>query len=236
MMKRILVVDDEPDIVELVSYNLKKDGYEIDTAFDGEGAFDKIKSSKYDLIVLDLMLPGMQGLEICRLVRNTKELSALPILMLTAKSEEVDKVVGLEMGADDYVVKPFSPRELAARVKALIRRSDAGAVQQEEAESDPEALLAVGDMIIDRQRYTVTTGSRKIKLSAREFKLLVYLAQRRGRIYNREQLLDAVWGDDVFVEPRTVDVHIRRLRAKIEKDPEAPTYLKTMRGVGYYIE
>lgn len=236
MMKRILVVDDEPDIVELVSYNLKKDGYEIDTAFDGEGAFDKIKSSKYDLIVLDLMLPGMQGLEICRLVRNTKELSALPILMLTAKSEEVDKVVGLEMGADDYVVKPFSPRELAARVKALIRRSDAGAVQQEEAESDPEALLAVGDMIIDRQRYTVTIGSRKIKLSAREFKLLVYLAQRRGRIYNREQLLDAVWGDDVFVEPRTVDVHIRRLRAKIEKDPEAPTYLKTMRGVGYYIE
>ena len=236
MMKRILVVDDEPDIVELVSYNLKKDGYEIDTAFDGEGAFDKIKSSKYDLIVLDLMLPGMQGLEICRLVRNTKELSALPILMLTAKSEEVDKVVGLEMGADDYVVKPFSPRELAARGKALIRRSDAGAVQQEEAESDPEALLAVGDMIIDRQRYTVTIGSRKIKLSAREFKLLVYLAQRRGRIYNREQLLDAVWGDDVFVEPRTVDVHIRRLRAKIEKDPEAPTYLKTMRGVGYYIE
>lgn len=235
-MKKILVVDDEADIVELVEYNLKKEGFETDSAYDGEAALQKIRSGSYDLVVLDLMLPGVQGLEICKMIRNTKELANLPVIMLTAKSEEVDRIVGLEMGADDYVVKPFSPRELVARIKALLRRTESGIAVQEQSSSDPDACITIDGMVIDKQRYTVTVGTKVIKLSAREFKLLVHLAQRRGRIYNREQLLDAVWGDDVFVEPRTVDVHIRRLRTKIENDPDNPVYIKTMRGVGYYIE
>ncbi|MCE5312135.1 MAG: response regulator transcription factor [Nitrospiraceae bacterium] len=236
MMNKILVVDDEADIVELISYNLKKEGYEVDTALDGDEALQKIRSGSNDLVVLDLMLPGIQGLEICRIIRSTKELATLPVIMLTAKSEEVDRIVGLEMGADDYVVKPFSPRELVARVKSLLRRAESGAVKEEDSKADAESNITIGDMVIDRERYTVTIGSKKIKLSAREFKLLAYLAQKRGRIYNREQLLDAVWGDDVFVEPRTVDVHIRRLRSKIEENPDNPVYIRTMRGVGYYIE
>lgn len=235
-MKKILVVDDEADIVELVEYNLKKEGFETDSAYDGEAALQKIRSGSYDLVVLDLMLPGVQGLEICKMIRNTKELAGLPVIMLTAKSEEVDRIVGLEMGADDYVVKPFSPRELVARVKALLRRAESGIAVHEHKSSDPDACIKIDGMVIDKERYTVTVGTKVIKLSAREFKLLVHLAQRRGRIYNREQLLDAVWGDDVFVEPRTVDVHIRRLRTKIENDPDNPVYIKTMRGVGYYIE
>ncbi len=235
-MKKILVVDDEADIVELVEYNLKKEGFDTDSAYDGEAALQKIRSGSYNLVVLDLMLPGVQGLEICKMIRSTKELAGLPVIMLTAKSEEVDRIVGLEMGADDYVVKPFSPRELVARVKSLLRRAESGAAAQAQQDVDPSACITIDGMVIDKERYTVTIGSKVIKLSAREFKLLVYLAQRRGRIYNREQLLDAVWGDDVFVEPRTVDVHIRRLRTKIEDDPDNPVYIKTMRGVGYYIE
>lgn len=236
MMKRILVVDDEFDIVELVSYNLRKEGFTVEASHDGEKALAMIRSNPYDLVILDLMLPGIQGLDLCRLLKSDPGMAKLPILMLTAKSEEVDKVVGLEMGADDYMTKPFSIRELVARTKAIIRRSE----HQEAAPAEPVreagAILRIGDLEIDRERFTVTAGGRPVKLSATEFKLLLYLAERPNRIFSREHLLDAVWGNDVFVVPRTVDVHIRRLRTKIEEDPNNPKYIKTMRGIGYSIE
>jgi phosphate regulon transcriptional regulator PhoB len=226
--KHILVVDDEADIVELVSYNLKKEGFGVDSALNGETALGKIRKGKYDLVVLDLMLPGIQGMELCRILRNDPKTEALPIIMLTAKGEEVDKILGLEMGADDYIAKPFSPRELVARVKAVLRRS---------MEKPPaEKILKVGELVIDRERYTVSIKGKPIKLSATEFKLLLFLVERRGKVFNRQQLLDAVWSDEAFVEPRTVDVHIRRLRAQIEEDPAKPRHIKTMRGIGYFFD
>lgn len=224
--KKVFVVDDEPDLVELVSYNLKKEGFTVDSAPDGESALTKIRKGKYDLIILDLMLPGIQGMELCRILRNDSKTARLPIIMLTAKGEEVDKVLGLEMGADDYVTKPFSPRELVARIKAVLRRS--------EEKPATEKILRIGELEIDRERYAVSIKGESIKLSATEFKLLLYLAERKGKVFTREQLLDAIWRDEAFVEPRTVDVHIRRLRAQIEKDPAKPIYIKTMRGIGYF--
>jgi phosphate regulon transcriptional regulator PhoB len=226
--KHILVVDDEADLVELVSYNLKKEGFSVDSALDGETALTKIKKGKYDLLVLDLMLPGIQGIELCRILRNDPKTESMPIIMLTAKGEEVDKILGLEMGADDYITKPFSPRELLARVKAILRRS-----MEKPA---PEKILKAGELVIDRERYTVFVKGNPIKLSATEFKLLLFLAERKGKVFNREQLLDAVWSDESFVEPRTVDVHIRRLRAHIEEDPAHPGYIKTLRGIGYFFD
>jgi phosphate regulon transcriptional regulator PhoB len=223
--KNILVVDDEADLVDLIIYNLKKEGFSADSALNGETALVKIKKGRYDLIVLDLMLPGIQGMELCRILRNDPKTETLPVIMLTAKGEEVDKVLGLEMGADDYITKPFSPRELVARVKAVLRRSI--------EKPAPKKILEVGGLIIDRERYTITVKGKPIKLSATEFKLLLFLAERKGKVYNREQLLDAVWSDEAFVEPRTVDVHIRRLRAQIEEDPAHPKFIKTLRGIGY---
>jgi phosphate regulon transcriptional regulator PhoB len=223
--KHILVVDDEADLVELVSYNLKKEGFAVDTASDGETALSKVKKGKYDLIILDLMLPGIQGIELCRTLRAGMKTSGIPIIMLTARSEEVDKILGLEMGADDYMTKPFSPRELAARVKAVLRRFTEKPVI--------EKIMKIGDIEIDRERYTVTIRGKSVKLSATEFKLLLFLAERRGKVFSRDQLLDAVWRDEAFVEPRTVDVHIRRLRSNIEADPANPRYIKTLRGIGY---
>lgn len=224
--KHILVVDDEADLVDLISYNLKKEGFSVDSSLDGETALSKIKKGRYDLVVLDLMLPGIQGMELCRILRNDPKTKALPIIMLTAKGEEVDKILGLEMGADDYITKPFSPRELVARVKAVLRRS-----MEKPA---PEKILKVGELVIDRERYTLTIKGKPVKLSATEFKLLLFLAERKGKVFNREQLLDAVWSDEAFVEPRTVDVHIRRLRSQIEEDPAHPRYIKTLRGIGYF--
>jgi len=226
--KHILVVEDEADLVELISYNLKKEGFSVDSAMDGETALSKIKKGRYDLVVLDLMLPGIQGMELCRILRNDPKTGTLPIVMLTAKGEEVDKILGLEMGADDYITKPFSPRELVARVKAVLRRS-----MEKPA---PEKILKVGELVIDRERYTLTIKGKPVKLSATEFKLLLFLAERKGKVFNREQLLDAVWSDEAFVEPRTVDVHIRRLRAQIEEDPAHPRYIKTLRGIGYFFD
>ena len=223
--KYILVVDDEADLVELVSYNLRKEGFIVESASDGESALKKIKKGNYDLLILDLMLPGIQGIELCRIVRNDPKNSGLPIIMLTAKGEEIDRIVGLEMGADDYMTKPFSPRELAARVKAVLRRFKEKPVM--------EKIMKIGDIEIDRERYTVTIRGKSVKLSATEFKLLLFLAERRGKVFSRGQLLDAVWRDEAFVEPRTVDVHIRRLRSNIEADPANPRYIKTMRGIGY---
>ena len=226
--KHILVVDDEADLVELVSYNLRKDGFIVDSASDGETALTKVRKGKYDLAILDLMLPGIQGMELCRILRNDSKTARLPIIMLTAKGEEVDRIVGLEMGADDYMTKPFSPRELIARVKAVLRRSTEKPVH--------EKILKTGDIEIDTERYTVSIKGKPVKLSATEFKLLLFLAERKGKIFSRGQLLDAIWRDEAFVEPRTVDVHIRRLRANIEEDPAHPGYIKTMRGIGYLFD
>jgi phosphate regulon transcriptional regulator PhoB len=234
-MKKILVIDDEADIVELVSYNLKKEGFEVDTAHDGEEGLKKIRSNKYDLVFLDLMLPGIQGMELCKMVRGNPDTARIPIIMLTAKGEEIDKIIGLEVGADDYITKPFSPRELVARARAILRRSEQPAEAPIEAPQEG-VFLRIRDMIIDKERFTVAVGNRQVKLSATEFKLLLFLAERPKKIFNREQLLDMVWGSDVYVEPRTVDVHIRRLRSKIENDPNNPDYIRTMRGVGYYVE
>jgi phosphate regulon transcriptional regulator PhoB len=224
--KHLLIVDDEADIVELVSYNLKKEGFSVDSASEGETALTKIRKGNYTLVILDLMLPGIQGMELCRILRNDPKTAALPIIMLTAKGEEVDKILGLEMGADDYIAKPFSPRELIARIKAVLRRTAEKPVV--------ERILQSGEIEIDRERYIVTIRGRAVKLSATEFKLLLFLIERKGKVFSRDQLLDAVWRDEAFVEPRTVDVHIRRLRSNIEEDPAKPKYIKTLRGIGYF--
>jgi len=197
----------------------------VDSASDGETALAKIKKGEYGLVVLDLMLPGIQGIELCRILRNDPKTNGLPVIMLTAKGEEVDRILGLEMGADDYMTKPFSPRELVARVKAVLRRST--------EKPATEKLLKIGELEIDREKYTVSVKGKPVKLSATEFKLLLFLAERKGKVFSRDHLLDAVWRDEAFVEPRTVDVHIRRLRSNIEADPAHPRYIKTMRGIGY---
>ncbi len=226
--KHILVVDDEADLIELVAYNLKKEGFSVDSARDGETAFGLLKKNKYDLVILDLMLPRLQGMELCRIIRNNPELSSLPVIMLTARSGEIDKILGLEMGADDYLTKPFSPRELVARIKAILRRL--------EKKPDKTKRLSVGDLEIDTESYKASLNGKPVDLSATEFKLLLFLAERSGKVFSRENLLDAVWRNEAFVEPRTVDVHIRRLRMQIEKDPANPKYIKTMRGIGYFFD
>jgi len=227
-MKNILVVDDEPDLLALVSYNLFKEGFAVTTASTGEEALEKMRASLFSIIILDLMLPGIQGTELCRMIRSDPRTERIPIIMLTAKGEVADRVRGLETGADDYMAKPFSPRELIARVKALLRRSGEGL--------PGDRVLSLGDLRIDKETYSVTKRARHLHLSATEFKLLLFMAERRGRVFSRDQLLDAVWKDESFVESRTVDVHIRRLRTQIEDDPSNPAYIKTRRGVGYYVE
>ena len=228
MKAKILVVDDEKDILELVSYNLQKEGFQIETSQNGEDALQRIRSERFNFIVLDLMLPGMQGMELCRMLKSDDTTASIPIIMLTAKSEELDKVLGLEMGADDYITKPFSPRELIARVNAVLRRSKEQPVK--------EKIITIGELEINTDTYQVVKRGKLIKLSATEFRLLLYLVQKKGRVFNRDMLLDAVWKDEAFVEPRTVDVHIRRLRAQIEDDPSKPAYIKTRRGIGYYVD
>jgi len=189
-----------------------------------------VKNDTYDLLMIDLMLPGIQGMELCRIIRGDADTAHVPIIILTAKEGEVDKILGLEMGADDYVTKPFSPRELVARVKAVLRRSLP--VKKEEQHAAGK-ILRINGLEMDRERYTVSLEGKPVKLSATEFKLLLYLAERKGKVFSREQLLDAIWREESFVEPRTVDVHIRRLRAQIEKDSSNPRYIKTLRGIGY---
>ncbi len=226
--KNILVVDDEPDLVELVSYNLKKEGFRVTTASNGEEGLEKILKGPVDLLVLDLMLPGIQGVEVCRMIRRNPKTESLPIIMLTARSDMSDKIRGLETGADDYMTKPFNPAELTARVRSLLRRTSKTAAD--------EKGIMVGDLAIHPATYTVTKRNEPVHLSATEFKLLLFLVERRGRVFSRDQLLDSVWKDEAFVEPRTVDVHIRRLRIAIEDDPANPVYVRTKRGVGYYVE
>jgi two-component system, OmpR family, alkaline phosphatase synthesis response regulator PhoP len=227
-MKRVLVIEDDKDIVELVRYNLEKDGYQLASSADGASGLAQIRKTPPDLLILDLMLPKLSGLEICKEIRKDVSLNRLPILILTAKGEEADRVVGLELGADDYVTKPFSPRELVARVKALLRRSEPGAPS--------EKPLDVGPLRIDPAAYRVTRGGKPVPMSTLEFRLLYFLASRPNRVFTRDQLLDAVWGTERFVTPRSVDVYVRRLREKIEMDPQHPAYMKTIRGAGYLFE
>ncbi len=226
--KSILVIDDEPDLLELVSYNLKKEGFKISTASTGEDGLEKIRKGSFDLLILDLMLPDIQGVEVCRKIRSNPKTEALPIIMLTAKTDTADKVRGLDIGADDYMTKPFSPKELIARVHALLRRS--------ERTSAKDKVIRIGDLEINAEKFTVTKRDEQIHLSSTEFKLLLFLVERKGRVFSRDQLLDAVWKDEAYVEPRTVDVHIRRLRTAIEDDPSEPVFVKTRRGAGYYVE
>lgn len=230
MANKILIVDDEKPITDIIKYNLEKEGYETAIAFDGEAALEQVQEETPDLIILDLMLPKMDGLEVARQVRKTKD---TPIIMLTAKDSELDKVLGLEMGADDYVTKPFSNRELVARVKANLRRQK---VNVDNNNTETNSNIEVGDLKILPEAYTVTKNNKEIELTHREFELLYYLAQHLGQVMTRENLLQTVWGYDYFGDVRTVDVTVRRLREKIETDPSKPEYLITRRGVGYYLK
>ena len=225
-MGKILIIEDEPDIAELVKYHLEKGGLAARIVSDGKQALELIARDQPDLVILDLMLPGLDGLEVCRRLRASQATKGIPIIMLTAKAEEVDRVLGLEMGADDYVPKPFSPRELVARVRAVLRRATP-------LPEPSEAPVAVGSLRLDPVRHEVMKHGEPIPLSAMEFRLLEFFLRHRGRVYTRTQLLDQVWGQDRFVEPRTVDVHIRRLREKVEDDPHEPTLILTIRGLGY---
>lgn len=227
IMSKILVVDDEKDIVELISYNLEKEGFPVLKAYDGEAALRITKTQKPDLVILDLMLPGISGIDICKALRNNPETAGLPIIMVTAKSDETDKIIGLEIGADDYITKPFSVKELVARVRAVLRR------KREESKQPRKENLSYGDLEIDYVSYAVKVAGKEVNLSPTELKLLFFFSQNPGRVYTRNQILDHVWGDNTFVTPRAVDVHIRRLRSQIEKDVNNPHYIFTVRGIGY---
>lgn len=229
MGKKVLVVDDEQNIVNIISFNLKKEGYEVLTAGDGEEGVRVTFSEDPDLILLDIMMPKMDGYEACKKIR---EKMSTPIIMLTARAEEVDKVLGLELGADDYVTKPFGTRELMARVKANLRRKE---VIEKAIEAGPKGNeIVFGNLHIDLDRYEVTKNDNTIDLTFREFELLKFLAQQKTQVFSREALLEKVWGYEYFGDVRTVDVTVRRLREKVEDDPSKPTYILTKRGVGYY--
>jgi DNA-binding response OmpR family regulator len=223
---RILLVDDEQSIQTLLSYPLRKDGYHVTSALDGSEALRRFEEGRFDLVILDLMLPRMGGVEVCRQLRSR---SQVPIIMLTAKGSETDKVAGLEVGADDYITKPFSMREFRSRVKAALRRSRMGGEASEEA----GGRIETGELTIDFDRRLVTLGEEEIKVTYVEFEILGALARSPGRVLTRETLLEHVWGDSDYRDPRTVDVHIRHLREKLEADPKEPAYLFTVRGVGY---
>ena len=226
--QKILAVDDERDILELLSYNLSKDGFEVTTARDGGEALKTIREIDFDLLILDLMMPGLQGMELCRILRNDPKTKDLPLIMLTAKTEEVDRILGLEMGADDYITKPFSTRELIARIKAVLRRSSTPLL--------PEKNIRARNLIINTETYSASKNTIPLTLSSTEFRLLMYMAERPGKVFSREHLLSSVWKDETYVEPRTVDVHISRIRTQIEDDPSNPEFIKTRRGLGYYFD
>jgi phosphate regulon transcriptional regulator PhoB len=229
-LPRILVVDDEETILELITYNLQKEGFQVEKAVDGWDALEKVAANPPDLLVLDWMLPGVDGLEVCRRLRDNQETRGLPIIMLTARGEEVDKVLGLELGANDYVTKPFSPRELLARIKAHLRVRQLQV--QFQAESG-ESVISQGGLRLDAEKYQVKKNDQLLELPPKEFELLFLLASHPGKIFRREEMLNRIWGYDYPADTRTVDVHIRYLRQKIEDDPNSPTLLVTVRGVGY---
>ena len=222
MSKRILVVDDEPDLLELVRFNLVQEGFRVDTASTGADALARVATTRPDLVVLDLMLPDQSGTEVCRRIRSSPATAHVPVIMLTARSEEVDRVVGFELGADDYVTKPFSPRELVLRIRAVMRRGE-----QPEA---PARRLEHGELALDREGHRCRVAGTEVELTAKEFGLLAALMGRPGRVLTREQLLDEVWGTDISVTHRTVDTHLKRLREKLGK---AGDLIHTVRGVGY---
>jgi DNA-binding response OmpR family regulator len=225
---RILLVDDEQSIQTLLSYPLRKDGYHVTSALDGPEALQRFDEGRFDLVVLDLMLPQLDGVEVCRRLRSR---SQVPIIMLTAKGSETDKVAGLEVGADDYITKPFSMREFRSRVKAALRRSRMAAANG--AEDAAAGAISAGDLTIDFDRHLVTLRDEEVKVTYVEFEILGALARSPGRVLTRETLLEHVWGDSEYRDPRTVDVHIRHLREKLEADPKEPEFLFTVRGVGY---
>ena len=225
-MAKILVVDDEEPIQELLRFNLEKEGYLVCVAKDGQEALKQVENDQPDLLVLDLMLPGMDGLEVCRKLRSNPKFQQIPIIMLTAKGEEIDKILGLELGADDYMTKPFSPRELLARIKARLRRPNL----QEEADA---RIIIRGELRVDVTGFRVHVRGEETELTPKEFELLRVLVAHPGKVYSREELLERIWGYEYDGDTRTVDVHIRHLRLKVERDPSNPEYIETLRGIGY---
>ena len=239
-MKKVLLVDDEPSIVTLLAFNLEKDGYEVTTATDGAEGYRLAISNPFDFIILDLMLPSMDGMDICKRLRQEK--FDTPIMILSAKDDELEKIIGLELGADDYMTKPFSPREVLARMKAILRRTNKAvpaepvATAQPEPTEDETEKIEVGEITIFPQLYEVHVAGELIEVTPKEFELLLYMAKRANRILSREQLLNAIWNFDYAGETRIVDVHISHLREKIEKDTKNPQYIRTVRGFGYKFE
>ncbi|UOC12283.1 response regulator transcription factor [Staphylococcus agnetis] len=230
MVQRVLVVDDEQSIVTLLKYNLEQAGYIVEIAQDGEEAIEKEKETKPDLIVLDVMLPKKDGIEVCKTIRSDK--NQVPILMLTAKDDEFDRVLGLELGADDYMTKPFSPREVVARVKAILRRSS----QFETTRADEEEDIVIGPIRIRPDYFEVYRNDELLELTPKEFELLLYLVERQGRVITREHMLNSVWNYEFAGDSRIVDVHISHLRDKLEENPKQPQFIKTVRGLGYKLE
>ena len=226
MKRRILIVEDEQNIVDILKFNLQKEGFDTLEAYDGQQGLELAEREKPDLILLDLMLPEMDGFTVCRRIRQT---SQVPILMLTAREEEVDKVLGLELGADDYITKPFSPRELMARIKANLRR-----MVEEPLKKASNPLFKAGDLEVDPVQYEVRRAGDALELTLREFELVKFLLEQKGQIFTRENLLEKVWGYEYYGDVRTVDVTVRRLREKLEREPSRPEYILTKRGVGYY--
>lgn len=222
MPESILIVDDEQDVLDLLAYHLQRAGYKVFTARDGATALQKAREQLPALVVLDLMLPEVEGTDVCKRLKAEAKTAQIPILMLTAKAEEVDRVLGLELGADDYVTKPFSPREVVLRIKSILRRA--------QGEAEPAEVLKIGDIVVDRAKHEVTVKNKPVELTATEFKLLAMLMERRGRVQSRDRLLTDVWGYEGDVDTRTVDTHVRRLREKLGK---AADCIETIRGVGY---
>ncbi|HJV15894.1 MAG TPA: response regulator transcription factor [Bacillales bacterium] len=235
MKNKVLIVDDEPSILTLLQYNLEQAGFMVITAMDGETGRDLAQKETPDLIILDLMLPKLDGMEVCKQLRQIKVMT--PILMLTAKDDELDKILGLELGADDYMIKPFSPREVLARVKAILRRTQIQSQNENiHAEEVIEECIQIGDLKIYAEKYEAFFKDLQLELTLKEFELLLFLAKNKGRILTRDQLLSAVWNYDFAGDTRIVDVHISHLREKIEMDTKKPAFIKTIRGLGYKLE
>jgi Response regulators consisting of a CheY-like receiver domain and a winged-helix DNA-binding domain len=228
-MKKILIVDDEPSIVTLLTFNLEKEGYHVTSAMDGSEGYELALSQSFDFIILDVMLPGIDGIEITKKLRQEK--IETPILVLTAKDDTIDRILGLEIGADDYLTKPFSPREVLARMKAIFRRLEPRKTSNKEEEESE--LVTIGAIVADVSNYQVTVNGEPIVLTPKEFELLVYFMKRKGRVIDRDTLLDRIWHFDFDGQSRIVDVHVSHLREKIEQDPKHPKYLQTIRGFGY---
>ncbi len=234
MNKKVLVVDDEQSIVTLLQYNLQQAGFNVITAMDGEKGMNMVIDEKPDIMVLDLMLPKMNGIEVCKKLRQLKVM--IPIVMLTAKDDEFDKVLGLELGADDYMTKPFSPREVVARVKAILRRTQVIIEPKTSEENSQDHIISIANLKIIPEQYEAYCFEQRLELTPKEFELLVYLARNKGRVLTRDQLLGAVWNYDFAGDTRIVDVHISHLREKIEQNSKKPNYIKTIRGLGYKLE